>query len=217
MSRLVSVFLHRCWAVLILVGVAACSPSAVSTTGYLSPPNARHIDQSGETGGVQSMLASYSESERYVVFDIDINMDGQVDKVISSSRNMGEELILFVRDGGVYREALRSINLAEDGGRVFDRVDPIAPGSSMREVFSITNFFPKGEDVAVHYVAYEDGGWELSRTVYTVADWRQNAGQRHRCEVEQGIALQDLKLEEGIAKFKTLPETSHRDDVCERI
>lgn len=217
MIRPASTYLDRhCWIwALMLIVVAACS-SAPSRIADHSPATMMpSVDWISE-GEVPDLVAPYGESERYILFDIDVNRDGRVDKVVSSAQNMGWDLIIFVREGEGYREALKSTNLAEDGGRVFDRIDSIFD-SPRSEVFSITNSFPKGEDVAVHYVAYKSGGWELSRTVYTVYDWRQRDGQRHRCEVEQGIAFQELMLGGGLERVQQLPEAAHRDELCERI
>ncbi|MEN1944675.1 hypothetical protein WCE55_12585 [Luteimonas sp. MJ293] len=158
----------------------------------------------------------YRISQSYDVFDVDLDLDGHPDKVVSSAQGMGKELIFFLRDGNGYREVLRGTNLAEDGGRVFGGVNPVVHDPGRSEVLTITNFFPKGADVAVHYISYGKEGWVLSRTIYIVSDWRRRGSYRHHCEVVQGIPLQELALGDGGKKVQELPEEANRDEVCEK-
>lgn len=163
--------------------------------------------------GVRS-FQFYENSDSHVVSDIDIDMNGVPDKVISSAQNKGDELIFLKNINGDYRAVLVSKNLAEDGGRVFRRINQ--EGGAGGEVMSIETFFPKGADTATHYVLYSGGEWVLSRTIYVVSDWRSRDGHAHYCEVVQNVPMSELALEEGATKVRQVPAESDRDQVCTR-
>lgn len=175
-------------------------------------------EQSG-AGNKEESFQVYLDDENYIVFDIDVDKDGRLDKVVSSARNMGDELIIFISREGAFTRALVTTNLSEDGGRIFGDIYSAVSGSDFSgdEVFSIMNFFPKGEDVATHYVSYQGGGWYLSRTIYEVSDWRHEAARRYRCEVEQGISLQDLSVGSGLERVRQVPDEAIRDEACELV
>lgn len=216
MSRLVSGYHGSfCWVwPAALMGIASCTsvhPGTVdhSANNLPRPIAELRVSESKDLGQI------YADNSSYMVFDVDINRDGELDRVVSSAKNMGDELILLLRDRAGFRKVLKTSNLSEDGGRVFEKIDPVVSDSAANEVFTITNAFPKGEDVAEHYVSYVNGEWVLSRTVYTVSDWRDVSSSGHRCEVAQGIPMQDIGLNGASERIRQLPEAELRDEVCE--
>ena len=158
-------------------------------------------------------LGFYESSVLHVVADIDVDMDGVLDKVVSSAQGKGDDLFFFKNIGGDYHVVLVSKNLSEDGGRVFGGVFQEAGGD---EVMSVETFFPKGLDEARHYISYADGRWVISRTVYTVSDWRVDEDHMYLCEVPQDIPMADLALEQGAVEVRQIPIESDRDELCMR-
>ncbi len=217
MSHPVPACLDRLGCIFLATVVATLSCTPTRPPAAEQPPidvSASVAELSVVTSAVD-LIRTYADSSNYVVFDIDINMDGNLDKVVSSARNKGDEMIFFLRDQSGFREVLKTSNLSEDGGRMFEGIDPIATDHARSEVFTIKSASDKGQDVAEHYISYSDGGWTLSRTVYTVSDWREVGMRGYRCEVTQGIPMQDLALEGVRERVQKLPEADDRDDLCE--
>ncbi|MCD7099398.1 hypothetical protein [Stenotrophomonas sp. MMGLT7] len=160
-----------------------------------------------------SALRKYVDDSAYVIVEVDLNLDGRLDRVVSSAENAGNTLLFFINDGAKFYQALTSINLTEDGGRVLRSVSP-TPTNLHPEVLKIETYFPQGEDEAVHYIRYADGGWQLSRTVYSVSDWRDHDGIRYVCEVSQDLPMADLPKPDVSARIKQLPEEEKRRNQC---
>jgi hypothetical protein len=159
-------------------------------------------------------LEEYVDNDLYLVLDLDIDMDGKPDKVVSSAQNSGNKLIFFRCLDGECHSVLTSTNLTEDGGRVLGYIKQERGATEGDEVISIETFFPKGTDIATHYISYSNGAWMLSRTVYEVSDWRNRENLVHRCEVEQNIPMQELSSEEVMSRVRQLPDESARDELC---
>lgn len=160
-----------------------------------------------------SALRKYVDDSAYVIVEVDLNLDGRLDRVVSSAENAGDTLLFFINDGARFYQALTSINLTEDGGRILRAVSP-TPTNLHPEVLQIETYFPQGEDEAVHYIRYADGGWKLSRTVYSVSDWRGQDGIHYVCEVSQDLPMADLPKPNISARIKQLPEEEKRRKQC---
>lgn len=161
-------------------------------------------------------LGAYINNDLYIVIDADIDRDGILDKIVSSAPYHGDELIFFRNDGNNYYRVLVSRNLTEDGGRILGEIKPTYGAPDNNEIVAIETHFPKGMDVATHYISVSHSGntWELSRTVYEISDWRHPNSVVHTCNVSQAIPMQELRSSEGMAKIHQLPDASTRDDVC---
>lgn len=166
--------------------------------------------------GRDEALAAYADKDLYVVIDADIDMDGVLDKIVSSAQNAGTELIFFKSLGGEYRKVLVSTNFTEDGGKVLGEIKQTPESAGGKGIVSIGTFFPRGMDVATHYITYSDNEWWLSRTVYEVSDWRIPEDVAYRCEVVQKILMRNLVSDEAISMIRQIPDESIRDEVCAR-
>ncbi|WP_438710513.1 hypothetical protein ACSTS3_16750 [Aquimarina muelleri] len=155
-------------------------------------------------------LSFFENNSDYFVEDIDLNEDGIIDKIVSSSQYKGDELYLFIKKNGKYILKLETVNLSEDGGKI---IGDILPLDSKDEVFKIHTFFPKGNLQAHHFISYDQGNWILKRTIYETSNWRKS-DTVYLCEVKQNILLKDLKNNSGFKKFKHIPNEKYRDKVC---
>ncbi|WP_149193686.1 hypothetical protein [Luteimonas suaedae] len=159
-------------------------------------------------------LDAYIDNGLYTTFDLDIDMDGVQDKVVSSAQNAGNELIFFRNTEKGCRKALVSTNLTEDGGRTLGKIKQESTNGGRDEVLSMETYFPRGMDVATHYVSYSGNEWGLSRTVYEISDWRDRRNVVYRCEVEQSISMHELVSEEAVSRVRQIPDQSDRDHMC---
>lgn len=154
----------------------------------------------------------YEKNDNYFIRDIDINKDGFKDKVVSSKRNMGDDLIFFLgNEKSKYQFALKTYNFSQDGGFVIDDIKPLT-NKSTNEVLYITTYFD-GSDGAqqVNYIAYENNKWKLTRSVYITSDWRSDVNKEYYCGVKQNMALDDKNIRE---KLQPMPDEAVRDKVC---
>lgn len=204
-----------CVAMSILI--ASCDVTTSTRTNDNTPAiEAKHASQvPGHTpGDPKGSLEEYVDNDLYVIIDADIDMDGTLDKIVSSAQNMGNELIFFKKDGDSYRNVLVSRNLTEDGGRIPGEIKQTAGDLKDDEVISIETFSPKGMDIATQYISYSGDEWNLSRTIYETSDWKNHGNVIYRCEVEQNIPMRDLSSEVGASRIRQLPEELDRDRLC---
>jgi len=151
-------------------------------------------------------LSDYLENEHFFIRDIDINNDGILDKIVSTERYQGDELLLFINDGEAYRFALKTINFSEDGGNQI--VDVLAEQGG----FFIKTAFPDGGFLeAYHHIAYTDEHWILTHTVYKTQSSNQEDAFIYVCNVEQNLELADADV---LDKLKWMPNEDVRNRVC---
>lgn len=203
-------------AILIALTLPACG-NAASDGNETVIDNANSLLQEENHGGAKesaSSLQGYIKDTRYVIYDIDVDGDGVSDKIVSSKKNAGNELLFFVRHNSAYTLRLRSINLTEDGGRVLGGIRQEHSKKKDGDVLSIETYFPQGHDIAKHYISYINEHWILSRTVYEVADWRDKSDAIYICEVEQGIPMELLVSESVASQLHQLPDEPLRQKEC---
>lgn len=156
-------------------------------------------------------LTYYINNNSYFIRDIDINKDGYKDEVISSSKNTGNDLILFLNDkNNKYKFVLKTYNFSQDGGFVIEDVKPL---SNSNEVFVVETYFDGANGYRrSNYIAYQNGNWINTRSIYITSNWQSNPNKEYYCEVKQNINLNDKNLPD---KLKQIPEESERDKVCQ--
>lgn len=159
----------------------------------------------------------YLNNDLYRIFDIDIDLDGTTDKVVSSAPNSGDELLFFRSTSGSYVPVLISTNMTEDGGRILGDISQTSTSANDQEVVSIETFFPKGTDIATHFVSYSNNQWTLSRTVYRISDWREENEVIYFCEVAQNIPMKDLVSDEQASRIRQPPSEEDRGTECRLI
>lgn len=170
-----------------------------------------YMSLNGE-GKENSDFSYYEKNDDYFTRDIDINKDGFKDKVVSSKKNMGDDLIFFLgNEKSKYQFALKTYNFSEDGGFVIDDIKPLT-NNSTNEVFYITTYFDgSGGAQRINYIAYEGNKWKLTRSVYITSDWRSDVNKEYYCDIKQNITLDDKKIRE---KLHPMPDETVRDKVC---
>ncbi|SDI64015.1 hypothetical protein [Pseudomonas panipatensis] len=157
-------------------------------------------------------LEKYLSDDGYVAFDVDIDGDGVLDKVISSAPNSGNELIFFKQGPKGPKKVLTTINLTEDGGRVLDRVSQEFPVPPSKDLMSIRTYFSKEDNSAIYYISFLSGRWMLTRAIYEVSDWRESSAKAYLCEVAQNISMRSL-LMDGV-RVKQAPEHPAKSRAC---
>ena len=75
------------------------------------------ISNTNNTKTLPSIIDNLIKSNKYFVKTFDINKDGYLDKIISSTPYEGEELFIFIGDkNSNYQQVLKTINFSQDGG-----------------------------------------------------------------------------------------------------
>lgn len=196
----------------LLLACSSSVPEAMSMAAVADKPS---TSQQALPSGVdfELLLHKFEDNDRYIVFDIDVNADGVLDKVISSAPNNGNELLFFENIKGHLSLVLTSINLTEDGGKVLDKIRPAAQNED-GDVLVIETYFPQGLDIAKHFVAYRDGRWLLSHTEFEISDWRADDGEFYVCDVPQDMSMDSLLVPENAAAIKQVPDEAFREAVC---
>ena len=161
-------------------------------------------------------LETFKNNSSYVTYDIDINQDGILDKVVSNAQNYGNQLLFFKKEtNGTYQKVLESINFSEDGGRILEAITPVKTENT---ILKIATFFPNGgTNRAEYFVDYSASNvsWELSKIVYKVSDWQNNPNKIVNCTFETRVKMSKLQTSEGLAQLKHLPLPTERERVCD--
>ncbi len=171
------------------------------------------LDMLPDITGKDKTLDSFTGNDAYFVTDIDIDRDGDIDKVVSSQKYEGDELYLYEMEGGEYELILQGSNLSEDGGLI---IKSIAAETTGNKVFSITTYFPDGGHLeAKHIIEYFNDEWVLARTDYKTTVRHKGHTRDYLCTVKQGINLKDLTSNSPAWDlFNHLPEEGDRDLLC---
>lgn len=156
-------------------------------------------------------LVDFENNDSYFIRNIDVNQDGALDKVVSSSKNSGNDLYFFENKSGVYTLALKSIKFSEDGGRI---IDDVVPDNDNDNVAIVKTFFPKGYDLASYYIVYDNNDWVLKKTIFENINWQNNPDVIYICEAKQDIPMRQLLIPEIAANLKQIPDEADREHVC---
>lgn len=186
--------------------------SSTSMAETSNPPRAKDHRQHG-----LDAINGYINNDNYIIFNIDIDGDGVLDKVISSTPNTGNELIFFRQTDGGFVESLVSVNFAEDGGRIIDTIEQgsAALKPESEEIIYIKTFFPKEDNSATYYISFFDDEWRLTRIVYEASDWRESTEAIYSCELSQDLPMQLLIDETWSSKIKQIPDDPAKSNECQ--
>lgn len=151
-------------------------------------------------------ISNYTNNDAYFSREMDINNDGILDKVISSQRYQGDELLLFVKNNNTYEFALKTSNFSQDGGNQIYEVKEAETG------FVIVTVFPDGGFFESHYyVSFNNNRWMLTNTIYKTMSSNQEDAFVYECDVKQNVDLSDITQ---LSNVRQIPEEADRDRVC---
>ncbi|WP_299260240.1 hypothetical protein [uncultured Aquimarina sp.] len=151
-------------------------------------------------------ISFYSNNDSYFIKDIDINNDTILDKVVSSKRYRGDELLLFINNNDTYKLALKTNNFSEDGG------NQIVDIKTEKNGFVVSTTFPdKGFYEAYYYVSFRNDKWVLMNTIYKTISGNQEDSLLYVCDVQQGIDMSNATL---LKNLKQMPDESNRAKTC---
>ena len=159
-------------------------------------------------------LKNYASNLDYFELNVDLNKDSVLDKVFSHKEYMGNELIFFINENDHFKLALKSINFTEDGGRIIKSIEPV---KNKNTILKINTYFPDGETNAASYLIEFLDDWYLSKTIYTISNWKENLLQYQICNINQNILLKSLNDVKNQRKVKNLPIDSERDRFCTNL
>ena len=153
-------------------------------------------------------LSYYLNDAAYFTRDIDINLDGILDKIVCSEPYEGEELILFVKTKDAYERVLKTPNFSQDGGsQVVDILQT-------EEGFVVKTAFPDGGMFLTDsYIAYENNSWWVKNVVYTSKSDNSEDAFLYVCELPHNVELRSLNY---FSLIKEFPDESERDKVCRK-
>lgn len=148
----------------------------------------------------------YKNNDAYFIKEIDVNNDGIPDKIVSSERYQGEELLVFLSNNSTYQLALKTTNFSQDGGNQISAIEKDANG------FVIITAFPDGGFLETHhYVSFENNRWILTHTIYKTSVNTIDTSLIYVCDVKQGIDLNDPNF---LKQLNEIPEESDRSKIC---
>jgi hypothetical protein len=147
------------------------------------------------------------DTANYYYLKIDINKDGKKDDVFSSRPNMGDNLLFYVN----HKRVLNTKNLSQDGGLILKSILPYNKGNYIMKI--ITYFPDRGDFGAIHYIAYKNNKWILSKTMYYINYWEDkiNKAVECKCWVEQNLDMKNLVQ----SSIKYIPEEKDRNKKCD--
>lgn len=148
----------------------------------------------------------YVNNDSYFSKEIDINNDGIVDKIVSSQRYQGDELLLFIKNRGTYELALKTTNFSEDGGNQILDIKKNETGFVVVTAFPDRGFFESH-----FFISFENEHWILTHTIYKTKATNEEDSFIYVCNVQQGI---DISNSELLNTLRFIPDESERDKIC---
>lgn len=126
------------------------------------------ISNTNNTKTLPSIIDNLIKSNKYFVKTFDINKDGYLDKIISSTPYEGEELFIFIGDkNSNYQQVLKTINFSQDGG------NQISDIKESKEGFEIITRFPDRGDSQTNYsISYNKNSFILKKIKTESYSWQ---------------------------------------------
>ena len=159
--------------------------------------------QSNETNSKK--INFYENNDKYFIKNIDVNKDGLKDKIVSSQKNQGEELLVFINKKNEYIFTFETTNFSEDGGNQISDIKEDKNG------FIIITYFPdRGYYEKEYYIKNIKENWLLDKIVFKTSSLTEYT-KIDICTVVQNINLKDDNFSE---KIQDIPEENNRKKLC---
>ena len=139
--------------------------------------NTKYLEIQKQT--ITKAFSFYKNDTRYFVKNIDINKDGKLDKIVSSKKNQGNSLLLFIATDDTHNLAFETINFSEDGGNQIYDIKETVNGFNI-----ITQFPDRGFNEKTFKVTYLNNQFILDSVILKSANWQNNPDQTDVCKLE---------------------------------
>ncbi|SIO95010.1 tetratricopeptide repeat protein [Vibrio spartinae] len=147
------------------------------------------------------------EDDRYISFDIYLNDDLIVDKVITSKPYEGDEIYLFINKNKNYLLSFKGSNLSEDGGMIFDNIVQ-SDMDRKRKIFYIILNSNNENYKEIHHIKYIQGVWYIESTDYVINNNLNDYTKTFHCHVKQNIELKSY------SRIHSAPNSDDYDKKC---
>lgn len=143
---------------------------------------------------------------KYVTYYIDINKDNIPDKVLSSARGMGDELLLYEKKGNTFNLVLKTTNFSEDGGNQVSDIKETKEGFVV-----ITSFPDRGYYEENYHIIYQNNNFILKNIIYKTSSWQNDYTKTEVCNVNQNINISKTPYNFNL---KGVPDEKNRNNDC---
>ena len=126
-------------------------------------------------------------------FNRDIDIDGVVDKVISSINGFGDDLLFFKKNKNNYELIFKGSNFSEDGGA---RINDIKKSKDKEYPVLITTNTDKLNIMNSYYIAYNNKKWILKKINTEVSGFLEDYSKKYICtfnDLNLDISIPDIK------------------------
>lgn len=159
-------------------------------------------------------LSLFENNPNYFILEIDVNNDGENDKVVSSNKYKSNQLLFFLKKKNEYQLVLETINFSQDGGNIIDTI--YKPKG--KATLAIKTYFPdRGYLTATHYIYYKNNDWALQNTIYKTKTSTEKETIAYTCDVKQNLLLRNLNNEAYAGQIKYLPNEDEYDSKCKKV
>jgi tetratricopeptide (TPR) repeat protein len=161
---------------------------------------------SQKTAGYSVQKPDAFNNDQYVTYFIDINKDNIPDKILSSARGMGNELLVYEKKGNAFNLVLKTNNFSEDGGNQVSDIKETKDG------FMIVTTFPDRGYYEVDYqMVYQNNSFILKNVIYKTSSWQDDYTKKTVCNVSQNINISKNPYNFTV---KGMPDEKNRDREC---
>ncbi len=144
-------------------------------------------------------IGDYIDNDNYFIKTFDVNKDGIHDKIISSSRYKGDELLIFLGDkNNNFNFVLKSTNFSEDGGNQFSDINETKNGFEI-----ITSFPDRGYFQKKYLITSNKNDFILLKIETETESWQDRYTEKCNQIVNFNLKRSTAKLFEKIAETKT--------------
>jgi len=150
-------------------------------------------------------LDELESSGKFNSFNIDINNDGILDKVLSAELEESDKLYIFKKTDNKYNLIFEGVNLSYDGIYRILKIQQEKKGIA----FSIhTQFTSNGSDKIIYYVSYKNSNFTIKKIIYTLNSWQEDYTKTYICTVKENTNLNKVQA------LRLAPSEEERDKLC---
>ncbi|MDW6094734.1 hypothetical protein SBX64_19505 [Vibrio rhizosphaerae] len=147
------------------------------------------------------------KDDRYTSFDIYLNDDLIVDKVITNKPYEGDEIYLFINKNKDHLLSFKGSNLSKDGETILDNIVQ-SDLERKNKLFSIILKSDNENYKEKHHIKYIQGTWYIESTDYFINNNLDDYTKTFYCHIKQNI---ELKL---YNRMHSVPNSDDYDKKC---
>ncbi len=142
-----------------------------------------------------SSLKSYENNPKYIITEVDVNKDGMQDKIVTSNRYQGDELLIFLSKNDGYTLDLQALNFSQDGGNQVSKISNTADGFSI-----VTSFPDRGISESTYHIGYENGSYWLNEITTESYSWQSKTRKNCTEKFHLNMGLPKEQIAREISK-----------------